>query len=128
MGPAFIFATDLHGDVTRMRDLVKKAIELGSPVIILGGDLFRSGRESTIEAQEDFLKEHIRPIFEEFPGEVRTIFGNNDWEYVAARFPVLCPGLKPFEGDSFLLEGGVEGPEICNLRAGAHRSPIGTYS
>ncbi len=103
-----MFATDLHGDVNIMRELVKKAIEEGCPVIILGGDLFRAGRSNTIEAQEEFLKAEVQPIFEEFPGEVHTIFGNNDWAHVAARFPLLCPKVKPFDGSSFALDGGLE--------------------
>ena len=108
MRPSFVFASDLHGDTERMRDLVKKAIELGCPHIILGGDLFRAGGGNSIEGQRRFLVEDVQPAFEVFDGDVHTIFGNNDWGIVSRDFGRLCPKLEVFEGGSFRLDEGIE--------------------
>lgn len=108
MRPSFIFATDLHGDIERMNELVKKAIELDCPKIILGGDLFRVGWHDPISMQREFLTEHVQPIFEVFPGEVHTIFGNNDLGLVSKEFSKLAPKISVFDGGSFKLDEGIE--------------------
>jgi Icc-related predicted phosphoesterase len=108
MRPSFMFASDLHGDVERMNELVKKAIELECSKIILGGDLFRVYWHDPINAQRTFLTEEVQPIFEKFPGEVHTIFGNNDIGLVSREFPKLAPKLRVFDGSSFMLDEGVE--------------------
>lgn len=91
-----------------MNELVKKAIEIECPKIILGGDLFRISWHDPLKMQRDFLKEHIQPIFEKFPGEVHTIFGNNDIGLVSREFSKLAPKLKVFDGSSFKLDEGIE--------------------
>ncbi|MGA1820652.1 MAG: metallophosphoesterase family protein [Thermoplasmatota archaeon] len=108
MRPSFIFASDLHGDVERMKHLIQKAIELQCSRIILGGDLFRGGGGNSIERQREFLKETVQPVFERFRGDVHTIFGNNDWGLVSREFGKHCPKLKVFEGASFRLDEGIE--------------------
>lgn len=94
----FLFATDLHGDLDKMRALVKKAIDMDVDLIILGGDLFRSGRSNTIDRQRDLLKNDIGPIFQRFPGEILTIFGNNDWYATSSKIGELAPDIIPIEG------------------------------
>ena len=108
MSSSFIFASDMHGDTGRMKELVKKATELDCPKIILGGDLFRMTGGNLLESQRWSLSDEIQPIFEVFPGEVHTIFGNNDLGIVCRDFPKLAPKLKVFEGSSFTLDGGIE--------------------
>ncbi|MFO8051482.1 MAG: metallophosphoesterase [Thermoplasmatota archaeon] len=54
---SFIFATDLHGSRTKMTSLVKKAIEEDVDMVLLGGDLFRSGSSNTIDSQRRVLNE-----------------------------------------------------------------------
>jgi Icc-related predicted phosphoesterase len=108
MRTSFIFASDLHGDTARMRLLVKKAIELECPRIILGGDLFRMGGGDPINSQREFLKNEVQPIFEEFPGEIHTIFGNNDLGTVTREVSRSAPKLKVLQGTSFTLDEGIE--------------------
>jgi Icc-related predicted phosphoesterase len=108
MRPSFIFASDLHGDIERMNELVKKAIELDCPKIILGGDLFRVSWHDPVDTQRRILREEVQPIFEKFPGEVHTIFGNNDLGLVSKEFSRLAPKLNVFDGSSFMLDEGIE--------------------
>lgn len=94
----FLFATDLHGDLERMRLLVEKGIEEGADLLFLGGDIFEGGGGSTVEAQRSFLRDDVQPVFEGFPGDVHTIFGNNDWYAAVKDLKKLCPKLGSLDG------------------------------
>ncbi|MFW3147089.1 MAG: metallophosphoesterase family protein [Thermoplasmatota archaeon] len=101
----FLFATDLHGDLGRMRLLVEKGIEGGADILFLGGDLFRGGGGNSVESQRTFLKEELQPLFENFPGEVYTIFGNNDWHAAVKDLERLCPKIWSLEGVKKDIDG-----------------------
>ncbi|MEA3559931.1 MAG: metallophosphoesterase [Candidatus Thermoplasmatota archaeon] len=104
----FLFATDLHGSTFKMRELVKKAIEEDTDMILLGGDLFRSGPLNTVESQIELLKNEVQCIFEEFPGEVLTIFGNNDWHLSMKDLSTHAPKLRSIEGEHYDAGEGLE--------------------
>ncbi len=106
MDVSFIFASDHHGDLMRMDALLKKGNGSGSPTIILGGDLFKTGWKNDGSSQEKFLREEVEPRFARYRGRVLTIFGNNDWRSVADRFSDLCPSIEPFEGKFVKLDDG----------------------
>ncbi|OYT44118.1 hypothetical protein B6U90_05865 [Thermoplasmatales archaeon ex4484_6] len=108
MDISFIFAADIHGDISAMEALMKKGSDEGYPPLVLGGDLFRSGSGNDPHSQEVFLRDRLRPVISRYRGDVLTIFGNNDWRSTAEKLPELCPSILPLGKEPVTLDDGAE--------------------
>ena len=95
---SFLFATDLHGDMLRLDALLKFGRSKGKPAIILGGDLFRAGKGNDTDSQMELLSGQVEPRVSTYPGDVYTIFGNNDWKVVSDHLDEYAPSILSIQG------------------------------
>lgn len=80
-----LFATDVHGRLDHLRELLGLAERLGPDLLVLGGDdLPEAGRGNPLDSQVRFAREefrdYLRDLRERCPAtRVVSILGNHDW-------------------------------------------------
>jgi uncharacterized protein len=76
----FLYATDLHGDVSKYEIVLRHALESGIKYIHLGADILPKGT-GLLGLQKKFVKGYLRSFYERCAEEgikVLTMFGNDD--------------------------------------------------
>jgi len=125
----FIYATDLHGNITLYNKLLGKAIEENIEHILIGGDLLPKKIRFLDEAiivqnkYSNFLADLFQNYKKTNPDKnIYLIFGNDD---LKATYPILKKAHE--DGTIHLLNEGVckikSNPEEINLAGYSYVSP-----
>jgi uncharacterized protein len=76
----FLYATDLHGDVSKFEIILKYAIDTGIPYINLGADILPKS-SGMLKSQKKFVRGYLKSFYErchENGISVHAMFGNDD--------------------------------------------------
>jgi Icc-related predicted phosphoesterase len=78
--PNFIYATDLHGDITKYDKVLEYAIELNVKLIHIGADILPKG-SGILEIQKKFVNGYLKEFYKKAKEEgiqILAFFGNDD--------------------------------------------------
>ena len=85
-----IYTSDLHGNATQYKKLLKRAFESKAESVIIGGDITpKDKKHRTIKYQKEFIEKKLIPIIKKFNNKNKSrshkcityiIMGNDDFK------------------------------------------------